>query len=385
MPEILRFDPSACRFPSPRVPLLPAPRWRGLAGAGADRVPPSLLDGPGVRRYARGRYALQAACAAAGLGPGGVLLAPSYHCRTILDPALALGAGVALYPLHADLRPDLDALEALLRETGAAARVLLVPHYFGFEQPAATMERLADLCRRHGLLLIEDCAHAWMTAQRRVEAGVPAGRVVVASPYKYFACPDGGMLWGDPARLPPRTRGRGLLDEARAARALAAASTAAPPAATPVPQAAARGSEWRGRDDRPSHYYDAALERRDALLLSRSLIRRARPQAIAAQRRARYRQWLAATAGLARARALAPVLPEECAPYMFPLLIDHPDPDFFRLKQAGLPIWRWDDMAVSGCAVATAYRTRLLHLPCHQDLSDAQMDWMLALAREVLA
>ena len=90
-------------------------------------------------------------------------------------------------------------------------------------------------------------------------------------------------------------------------------------------------------------------------------------------------------AGLSHARALAPLLPDTCAPYMFPLLISRPDPDFFRLKQAGVPIWRWDDMAVSSCAVAGRYRTQLLQLPCHQGLSNVQMDWMLALVQEVLA
>jgi hypothetical protein len=43
---------------------------------------------------------------------------------------------------------------------------------------------------------------------------------------------------------------------------------------------------------------------------------------------------------------------------------------------AGVPIWRWDDMAVSDCAVATHYRLHLLHLPCHQELTAEQMAWM---------
>jgi dTDP-4-amino-4,6-dideoxygalactose transaminase len=55
------------------------------------------------------------------------------------------------------------------------------------------------------------------------------------------------------------------------------------------------------------------------------------------------------------------------------------------LKQAGLPIFRWDDMAVSDCAVATRYRSQLLHLPCHQSLSERQMDWMVSVVTQVLA
>ena len=80
---------------------------------------------------------------------------------------------------------------------------------------------------------------------------------------------------------------------------------------------------------------------------------------------------------IAQLKALFPELPPSVIPYMFPLLIDHPAPHFYLLKHLGVPIWRWDDMAVSGCANATAYRTRLLHLPCHQGLSEQQMDWML--------
>lgn len=385
MPEICRFDASGCGFPSPRVPLLPAPSWRDLNGRAADRVPERLLDGPDVRRFARGRYALHAAFRAAGLEPGTLLLAPAYHCRTMLDPALALGAGLSLYALHEDLRPDLASIERLLDSAGGAARALLLPHYFGIEQPAAEIGTLAELCRRHGLLLIEDCAHAWMVAQRRVSAGRPAGRMIVASPYKYFSCPDGGMLWGDPALLPPQGAGAGVLAELKAARrAGVRRDTVLPPPAA-LPGSAARGTEHHEHDDRPSHYYDRTLERRDALLLSRWLIGRARPDTIAQQRRRRYRQWLEALNGLAHGRALAPSLPDACAPYMFPMLLSRPDPDFFHLKQAGMPIWRWDDMAVSECVVARDYRTRLLHLPCHQGLSDAQMDWMLGLVREVLA
>jgi hypothetical protein len=70
---------------------------------------------------------------------------------------------------------------------------------------------------------------------------------------------------------------------------------------------------------------------------------------------------------------------------MFPMLISRPDPDFYLLKQAGLPIFRWDDMAVSTCAVATRYRSHLLHLPCHQSLVERQMDWMVSVVGQVLA
>jgi hypothetical protein len=69
---------------------------------------------------------------------------------------------------------------------------------------------------------------------------------------------------------------------------------------------------------------------------------------------------------------------------MLPLLIDHPETHFFELKHLGVPIWRWDDMAVSDCAVATHYRLHLLHLPCHQELTAEQMAWMTRTVASVM-
>jgi dTDP-4-amino-4,6-dideoxygalactose transaminase len=69
---------------------------------------------------------------------------------------------------------------------------------------------------------------------------------------------------------------------------------------------------------------------------------------------------------------------------MFPLHIDQPTPHFYWLKHLGLPVWRWDEMAVSNCPVAQDYRLHLLHLPCHQSLTTDQMDWMISALQKTL-
>ena len=89
-------------------------------------------------------------------------------------------------------------------------------------------------------------------------------------------------------------------------------------------------------------------------------------------------------ADLPHCQALVPKLPADCVPYMFPLRIDHPEVHFFALKQLGVPVWRWDDMAVSDCPVAANYRLQLLHLPCHQELSEQQMSWMTTAVNKVM-
>jgi len=374
MPEFLRFDPTACQFPAPALPLLPALRRLTLAAPGSDP-----LAGPGVRFFARGRYALHAAYRLAGLAADGVLLAPSYHCRTMLDPALALGAAVHCYPLQPDLQPDLEALGRLLA-SDLPVRVLLLPHYFGCEQPPALLAQVQALCARHGVTLVEDACHAWPLALRRGPL-CGAGHLLVASPYKFLPCEEGGVLWGAPAALAGVVlRPPGLWQEVRGwKRAWERSRRAAvQPATAALPEAPGeRGCEWREVDERPSPMYQAADEGRQGLRQSRWLLRRTAAAPLAAQRRRHYQRWLQAVAPLAAARPLFPQLGADDVPYMFPLLLERHDPAFYRLKQAGVPIWRWDDMALSACPTAADYRLRLLHLPCHQGLSAAQMDWLV--------
>jgi perosamine synthetase len=99
------------------------------------------------------------------------------------------------------------------------------------------------------------------------------------------------------------------------------------------------------------------------------------------RRRANFRRWHEATQQLPHCRPLFHELPDDCVPYVFPLLIDDPSSQFHVLKKLGMPIWRWDDLADSTCAVSQRYRHRLLQLPCHQSLTDREMDWMLGAVR----
>lgn len=347
------------------------------------------LDGAGVRHFARARYALHAAYRAAGVGAQGALLAPAYHCRTMLDPALALGAEVLLYPVDERLAPDLASVAALLALAQPPVKAVVLTHYFGFRQPQALMDALAALCREHGATLVEDCSHAWQIALEHGPAcETQAWRMVVASPYKFCASPDGGTLWGGPARLArPAPARPGVAAELKAlAQALARARRgAAVGAGVAAVAPSARGTEHTETGALISSHYQPDQEQNGGFALSRWITRHSRVDAATGARRANYLRWVAATAGLPGARPLYAELPPDCSPYMFPLLLASPDPHFFRLKQMGMPVWRWDDMAVSGCAVATRMRLHLLHLPCHQSLSEAQMAWMTSSVVKVVS
>lgn len=104
---------------------------------------------------ASGQDALHLALRAAGLGPGDEVLVPAF---TFVATALGVTACGAT-PVLVDIDPhtaliDLDAVEAAV---GERTRAVIPVHLFG---QCVDMDRVEDLARRHGLVVIEDAAQA---------------------------------------------------------------------------------------------------------------------------------------------------------------------------------------------------------------------------------
>ncbi len=389
------FDPSPCGFPEPRVPLLPMFTRRAL---GRGHAGDFTLVGKGrpTKVYKRGRYALYDAYRLAGVGAQGALLAPAYHCRTMLDPAISLGGELLLYQLDENLAPRLDSLRALLAQARRPVRAMLLTHYFGVPQQVVPMR---DFCAEHGIALIEDCSHALFSLRGRERLGLH-GRYTVASPYKLLPCEEGGLLIaGDGAALPEAPNRRPplraeisvlatMLQRKRAQRrtreTVRDLAGLEPALQALLAEGMPRGIESTARRSGTSAMYLKSEEGLAGPAIAGALMRLCDLDHVARQRRANYRRWAAAVAALPHCRPLWPQLPDDCAPYMFPLLIDHPDQHFHALKKLGMPIWRWDEMAVSDCPVASRYRKRLLHLPCHQALAEDEMAWMHAAVSAVV-
>jgi hypothetical protein len=106
---------------------------------------------------------------------------------------------------------------------------------------------------------------------------------------------------------------------------------------------------------------------------------------IARARRQNYQALLEASRRLHRAGPLYAELPEGVVPYAFPLVLEEPGRDFRRLKLRRVPIWRWDELAVSDCAVSASYRTSLIQLPCHENLGKRGIDWIAGVLSEILS
>lgn len=387
------FDPSSCQFPKPRVSVLP----HGYEPSGSDdsthlsgRAP---LAGKGLY-FSRGRYALGEAYRRAGLDGNSALLAPAYHCVTMLAPALALGSDVQLYPLSADLVPIIPALDQLLERSDKPVKVLLATHFFGFVRD---FSGLKQWCDRRGIVFVEDCSHTLFAEPYQAMGTGQQGDFVASSPYKFFPSADGGWLYApNPKKLAGASQRaaswlaelRGIkhcFEMARQARVgpvdIESLDQQLASVAGKLPEA---GVDQRRIRPAQSTQYQPDLECADAFRSSRWLINHQSVCAIISKRQANYRRWLQAVEGLPNCHALYPELPERVVPYMFPLYIDHPMPHFHWLKQLAVPVWRWDEMAVSDCPVAQDYRLHLLHLPCHQSLNDDEMNWLVAALTKVL-
>ncbi len=105
--------------------------------------------------FIKGRVALYALLRAMGIGTGDDVLVPGFTCVIVPAAIQYTGAKPVYYdidPITLQGDPDL-ALNAITKNT----RVILIQHNFGTPAPTGN---LLEVCRKKGILVIEDCAHA---------------------------------------------------------------------------------------------------------------------------------------------------------------------------------------------------------------------------------
>jgi len=100
--------------------------------------------------------ALEMSAILAGLGPGTEVIMPSYTFTSTANAFVLRGA----VPVFVDIRPDtLNVDETLIEEAiTPRTRAILVVHYGGV---GCEMQPIMQIAERHGLVVIEDAAHAF--------------------------------------------------------------------------------------------------------------------------------------------------------------------------------------------------------------------------------
>jgi len=149
-----------------------------------------------------GSAALHLALSALGIGPGDeVITTPLTFCATV-NAILETGAT----PVLADIGPDLNiSPEAVRRAVTPRTRAILPVHIAGLP---CDMDALWALARHHGLLIIEDAAHAGGTYYRGRPIGAGPSDAVAYSFYvtKNLCTGEGGMVTTPSPELAERMR-----------------------------------------------------------------------------------------------------------------------------------------------------------------------------------
>ena len=390
-------------FPIPRVPKNPVLGWSSFSRVARDDGPvasdaiPSVLALPHKRYVTSARVAIAIALQRLGVERGDRVLVPAYHCLSMVEPIVLGGAEPLFYPLTATLEVPLDTLERL---DLTRVRALLVTHYFGFPQ---AMRAICAFAAERGIPVIEDCAHSMFGSADGRPIG-SWGDYAAVSLMKFFPVYDGGCLASATHRLDDlvlrrpsqRFEAKALLNSIE--RGLFYDRF-------PGLQTAARttlmlkDAMWRsfkrlrsGRGDTPYAYQDPAASEgvngldpawldRCISFASQQLVERLPVGRIVARRRTNYQRLDAALRGLPGARPLFAALPDGVVPYVFPLVVERPDRVFRRLKTDGVPLFRWerlwDDVAARIDPLSARYATEIFQLPCHQELTDDDLDWII--------
>ncbi|MEE1831705.1 DegT/DnrJ/EryC1/StrS family aminotransferase [Streptomyces sp. SP17KL33] len=125
------------------------------------------------------------------LRPGDRVVVSGATFVSAVAPVVQLGLVPVFVDLaEGDVNVDLDLVEQAI--TAHDARGLLLPHALGVAMP---MDRLADIKRRHGVFLIEDCCESLGAAH----GTTPVGAVADVATFSFYAghhltMGEGGML-----------------------------------------------------------------------------------------------------------------------------------------------------------------------------------------------
>jgi dTDP-4-amino-4,6-dideoxygalactose transaminase len=115
---------------------------------------------------ANGTVTLEIALKAVGIAPGDEVIVPAYTFEATAAPVLRLGA----LPVFVDVQPDTYCLDADAAASAITSRTrAIIPVHLAMNM--VDMDAVGQLAARHGLKVIEDCAHAHGARWRGLGAG----------------------------------------------------------------------------------------------------------------------------------------------------------------------------------------------------------------------
>ncbi len=388
---------STLKFPSPKIPS--SALLESLSNSSFEPSSiPSILDVQNRIFTTSGRASIALALKHAGIKKEDEVLIPAYHCEAMVAPAKWRQAQIVFYRINPDTSAQLEDIAAKIT---SKTRAILVTHYFGFEQP---LQNIKELCEKHNMILIEDCAHAMFGISSGKGIGT-TGDYAIGSCMKFLPIYEGGMLCSSKQNLdgislsPPSVK----FQLKSAANTLEASINY-----NRLGRLGRLGQSaklflktkdiiWNllknsplGQDDvklGPSSSeggfgLDEAWIHKKISWFSLQIIRHSTLEKVAKQRQQNYLSMLSTLTNLPNCRVLFKTLPEHTVPWVFPIYVDDPDRFFQPLKMQGVPVWRFGEfldktVTKEVCPISVEYSKHIFQFPCHQSLTANDIEWML--------
>ena len=309
--------------------------------------------------------------------PSLTVLAPDYYSGNEIMAIEAAGAKVRYCPVGPDMQWDPAEVERLCRTH--SADLLYVIHYAGWAQP---MDELADICRRREMLLVEDCALSLLSQAPDGRALGSFGQWSVFCLYKTLPLPNGALLVQNDRRIESlerlQLRHAGSASVAgRMAELFVQRIRGQVNGVGAALQAVKRGMGVAAGalDVQRANVGDIGfnLDEVDLAMspISARLLERFDYEDIRRRRVANYQQLLRELDPAVT--PMFPVLPEGVCPLFFPVIVPNKAEAAEALRRRGVDALEfWNDPVGDGSEMgpsARFFRTHVLELPIHQDLS----------------
>jgi dTDP-4-amino-4,6-dideoxygalactose transaminase len=312
----------------------------------------------------------------------------------MVEPVIQANATPVFYKINSDTSVDLDDIQARL---DGSTKLLLVVHYFGFPQ---NLSKLRIFCDEHNMLLLEDCAHSFFGEYDGRPLG-SFGDYAIASTIKFFPTSEGGCLVS--SRHPTSSlhlKSAGVGFEMKAAlnaieRGFEYGRLGYLQKLIYLPmllknfiwglvkkRVSSEKIDFGPESSEESFGFEEKWLYKESSFFSKYLTKRVSQTRIVTRRRENYLTLLEALTGLSGCHPLFARLPDGVIPYVFPLIVEEPEKIFKPLKNLGVPVIRfgeflWQSMEVDICPVSTSLSKRVFQFPCHQELTPAELDWMI--------
>ena len=383
-------------YPPPSVPNLPTLSFGFCVDEASDRIP-TMLDGAQFRKFTSGRMAIAAALRLLDVKQNDQVFLPAYNCRAMVNPVSWCGAEPVFYRVNHDLSPDFADIR---RKIGEHPLALVVVHNFGFPQDCAGIRAFCD---QYGLAMIEDCAHAFYGSFNEQAPG-SVGDFAISSLMKFFPVFDGGCLASKrhslaKCELHHGSAGFQLKATLNAIEYAASYKRLRPLGPVTMALMKLKDSVWslskrlRVGEKVSSigpvasdggYHFDEQWANVQMSVFSQFVMNRSSNSRSVARRRANYNYFLKYLSALPGCRPLFDTLPAGVVPFAFPLFLDDPARVFPRLKMRGIPMFRWEDLDADDCEVSKKYSQHLIQIPCHQELREGELRWIVSCIGEIV-